>query len=281
MQEMSAHAFRSHPYRNPVIGTLEDVEAATVEGLREYYRRHYSPDNATVVLVGDFDTGHAIDRVAAAFAGIPGTGRPPGDTVAGELPQESERRFEIPWRSEVPRLALAYHAPRIGHPDSYALQVLAVLLSEGKASRLYQRLIERDRLATFVSAEYGESLDETLFYIRAEGRGSVSTLAIESSVDAELASLIAAPVSESELSRAKHQIEAHFVFSMERFLDQAMLYGQIATIDRLDYIDHYLPRIREVTADDLSRVSREYLGQSKRTAGRLVPDPNAPEGDDL
>jgi zinc protease len=278
MQEMNAQAFQAHPYRNPVIGTLEDLETSTVDGMRSYYRRHYTPSNATLVVVGDFETPRVVDGVRAAFGDIRAGKAEREARVDREPPQTAERRFEIPWRSEVPRIALAFHAPPIAHPDSYALQVLAVLLTEGKASCLYQRVVEKERLATFVSAEYAESMDPTLFYVRAEGRSGVATEAIEASVEDELERLASTPPALPELARAEHQIEAHFVFSMERFLDQAMLYGQIATIDRLDYIDQYLPRIRAVTSDDVSRVVREYLGHGNRTVGRIVFDPNAAEG---
>ncbi len=279
MQEMNAHAFQAHPYRNPVIGTLEDIESSTVAGMRAYYQRHYVPANATLVVVGDFETPRVIERVRAAFGDIRADGAGREAVVGPEPPQTAERRFEVPWRSEVPRVALAYHAPPIGHADSYPLQVLSVLLTEGKASRFYQRLVEKERRATFVSAEYAESRDPTLFYVRAEGRGGVPTDAIESSIEAELERIGQTPPPPPELARAKHQIEAHFVFSMERFLDQAMLYGQVATIDRLDYVDQYLPRIRAVTPDDVSRVVRDYFGPGNRTVGRIVFDPNAAEGD--
>src|SRR5690606_24094572 len=118
--------------------------------------KHYQPQNATLVLVGDFDTEAALDRVRRAFESIPG-GAAAADEIGSEPAQHGERRFELPFPSEVPRFALAHHAPPIGHPDSYPLQVLAVALAEGKASRLYQRLVEGDHAVTFVSAEYAES----------------------------------------------------------------------------------------------------------------------------
>jgi zinc protease len=87
-----------------------------------------------------------------------------------EPPQRGERRLVVRWRSKVPRLSIAYHAPEIAAPDTYALQVLAVVLAEGKASRLYQRMVEKEQTVIFVSAEFGESKDPTLFHIRAEAR---------------------------------------------------------------------------------------------------------------
>jgi zinc protease len=271
MQGMNAEAYRQHPYRNPVIGWLPDVEAATVEGMKAYYQEHYNPANATLVLVGDLDSDRALEKVAERFASIP-TGNRIADRVGNEPDQAEERRLELAWRSDIPRMAIAYHAPQIGHPDSYPLQVLAVVLAEGKASRLYQRLVEREQATTFVSAEYGESRDSTLFYIRGESRGEVTPSDIEGSVFDELASICRDGIGPHELDRAKHQIEAHFVFSMERVLDQAMLLGQIETLTGLDYIDSYLPNIENVDQAAVSDVCRRYLGPNNRTVGWLVGD---------
>ena len=252
-----------------MIGWQADVEAATPDRIEAYYRRHYHPANATLVLVGDFRTGRALEQVRERFGAI-ASGAAAGGAIALEPEQTAERRFRLAWRSDVPRLAVAYRAPCIGHPDSYALQVLAVVLAEGKPSRLYQRLVERDRSVTFVTAEYGESRDETLFHVRAEGRGDVSLEAIEAGIDDEIDRIAAGPIDLGALDRAKRQIEAHFVFSMERAMDQALLFGQIESLDRLEYVDSYLQRIRAVDAADVARVTGEYLSRATRTVGWLV-----------
>jgi zinc protease len=178
----------------------------------------------------------------------------------------------VRWRSKIPRLAIAYHVPEIAHPDTYALQVLAVVLAEGKASRLYQRMVEREQTVTFVSAEYGESKDPTLFHIRAEARGEHSIDEIEASIYDELANVEANGVTPHELDRAKHQIEAHFILSRERTLDQAILLGQIETLYGLDYIDSYLQRINDVTPHDIVQVCARYLSEDNRTVGHLMSD---------
>src|SRR5438034_11329845 len=189
-----------------------------------------------------------------------------------EPPQRGERRLIVRWRSKVPRLAIAYHAPQIAHADSYALQVLGVVLSEGKASRFYQRLVEREQSVTFVSAEYGESKDPTLFHIRAEARGDHSIGEIETSIYDELGRIAGGQLNEHELDRAKHQIEAHFILSRERTLDQAILLGQMETIHSIDYVDSYLRHISAVTPERAAEVCDQYLNENNRTVGRLVSD---------
>jgi zinc protease len=189
-----------------------------------------------------------------------------------EPPQRGERRVIVRWRSKVPRLSIAYHAPAVAHPDTYALQVLAVVLAEGKASRLYQRMVEREQSVTFVSAEFGEAKDPTLFHIRSEARGEHSIDEIEASIYAELKDIGENGVSGAELDRAKHQIEAHFILSRERTLDQAILLGQMETIASLGYVDSYVRNIYAVTAEQLSDVCSRYLNENNRTVGLLLSD---------
>jgi len=279
LQDVEAAAFKIHPYRNPIVGWLQDVERATVEQQQAYYRKYYQPNNAILVIVGDFDTGQVLNSVAHAFRPVPAGPAPP-PMLLREPEQLGERRLVVRWRSKVPRLAIAYHAPEIAHAASYALQVLAVILTEGKASRLYQRMVEQEQSVTFVSAEYGEAKDPTLFHIRAEARGTHSIEGIESSIYDELERIVSNNVTPHELERAKHQIEAHFILSRERTLDQALLFGQIETLYGLDYIDSYLQRIGAVTGEDIEDACTRYLHENNRTVGRLLNDGSGQESED-
>ncbi len=271
MQELQATAYRRHPYGNPVVGWLQDLEATTREGMQAYYRRFYNPANATLVLVGDFDVEQALDRAEEAFGSIP-AGSPSDPVQISEPEQLGEKRITLRWRSDVPRLAIAYHTPRVGHEDSFPLQVLSVILTEGKSSRFYQRLVDTDQSATFVGADYGEASDPTLFHIRCESRGDHEPAAIEASIFDELQSIAADGVSEHELERAKHQIEAHFVLSKERTLDQAILLGQIETLCGLGYVDTYLSRIAAVDSAQVADVCRRYLGEKNRTVAWMLQE---------
>jgi zinc protease len=270
-QETDAVAYKIHPYRNPIVGWLQDVERASAAEQQAYYRRYYHPNNAILVIAGDFDSDDVIAKASRAFSGIP-AGPESAVVPTLEPEQRGERRVVVRWRSKVPRLTIAYHAPEIGHADSYALQVLGVILSEGKASRLYQRMVEREQSVTFATAEYGESKDPTLFHIRAEVRGSHSVDAVEASVYDELEKIARNGATAAELDRAKHQIEAHFILSRERTLDQAILFGQIETLSGLEYIDSYLQRISAVSSADIARVCSRFLQEDNRTVGWMLSD---------
>jgi zinc protease len=150
--------------------------------------------------------------------------------------------------------------------------LLGIILTEGKSSRLYQRLVERDQTVTFVSADYGESKDPTLFHFRAEGRGQHTAEEIEASIYDELRRIVSDGITDAELERAKHQIQAHFVLSRERTADQAMLFGQIESLCGLSYIDTYIRRITAITPVEVSAVCARVLGADNRTVGYLVPD---------
>ncbi len=279
LQEQEATAYKVHPYRNPIVGWLQDVDRATVEEQQAYYRRYYHPNNAILVIAGDFETEDVLKKVDRAFGSIP-AGPPPSPMLLMEPPQRGERRLIVRWRSKVPRLAIAYHTPEIGVPATYALQVLAVVLAEGKASRMYQRMVEREQSVIFVSAEYGEAKDPTLFHIRAEARGDHSINEIESSIYDELAAICRDGVTAHELNRAKHQIEAHFILSRERTLDQAILLGQIETLHSLAYIDSYLQHINAVTAAEVADVCARYLNENNRTVAQLLSDGSEAQEED-
>ena len=278
-QDVDATAYKIHPYRNPIVGWLQDVERATAEQQQAYYRKYYHPNNAILVIAGDFDTEDALSKISHSFGSIP-AGPQPSPILIHEPPQRGERRVNVRWRSKIPRLAVSYHAPEIAHADSYALQVLAVILAEGKSSRLYLRKVELEHTVTYISAEYGEAKDPTLFHIRAEARGNHTNEEIESSVYDELGRIASNAVTQHELDRAKHQVEAHFILSRERTLDQAILLGQIETLNNLGYIDSYLQRMSAVTAEDVADVCTRYLKEDNRTVGQLLSDGSEQNGEE-
>jgi zinc protease len=270
-QETDACAYKIHPYRNPIVGWLQDVERASAEEQQAYYRRYYHPNNAVLVLVGDFATDQIVEQVRQKFESIPAGPEVPRMTLE-EPAQTGERRVAVRWRSKVPRLTMGYHAPSIAHDDSYALQLLGVILSEGKTSRFYQRLVEHEQSVTFANAEYGESKDPSLFHIRAEARTGHTAEEVEAAIHDELDRVVRIGVTPAEVERAQHQIEAHFILSRERTLDQAILLGQIETLGGLSYIDTYLNRIAAVRPEDVSKVCATYLREDNQTVGWLQSD---------
>src|SRR3954470_17635550 len=158
------NAFTTHPYKHPTIGSMEDLEAASIDDVREFYQTYYVPENATLVVVGDFDTTQAKALIEQYFGRVPKAERPVPRDIPKEPPQLKEKRatIEAPW--PLPAVVVAYHITYDGHPDSYPLHIASKVLSDGQSSRIYQKLVYERQLA--VTAFGGANLieDPNLFY---------------------------------------------------------------------------------------------------------------------
>src|SRR5882724_3960208 len=192
-QEVDAAAFKQHPYHNPIVGWIQDLKDATAADMKGYYDKWYHPRNATLVLVGDFDTDKAMAKIEGLFESIPAGPEPPPMLIREE-PQRGERRVVVKKETTAERLTVAYHAPEVAHPDSYPLQVISTLLSTGKTSRLYQRLQEKDESVTMAGASYDESTDATLFLIRTEIKPGHTLDEVQRSIFDEIEKLKSSPV---------------------------------------------------------------------------------------
>jgi zinc protease len=277
--EVWATAFRQHPYHWPTVGWLDDLESATGADMKAYYDKWYHPRNATMVIVGDFNSEAALARVEELFARIPpGPAAPP--LRLREPLQRGEKRVLVKKATPVERLMIGFHAPAVAHADAYVMQVIEALLSTGRSARLYQRLVEHDQSVTSASANFHDHIDPSLFYFKAELKPGFALIDVERAIYDELERLKREPVAEAELEKARRQIEADLVMSHEEPLQQAMLLGQYETIaseERIPaeargyrYLDTLIARIRAVTAADVRRVAGEYFTADNRTVGHLV-----------
>ncbi|HYV03012.1 MAG TPA: pitrilysin family protein [Blastocatellia bacterium] len=281
--EVWATAFRQHPYHFPTVGWLEDLESATAADMKAYYDRWYHPRNATLVIVGDFDTRDALARVEDLFGSIP-PGPVPKPLNIVEPPQRGEKRVIVKKETPVERLLIGYHAPAVGHPDSYAMRVAEVLFSTGKSSRLYQRLVDQDKSITSVNVSYHDHIDPSLFYFQAELKPGSELSKVELAIYDEIQRLKNADLTGAELAKAKRLIEADLVLSNEEPLQQAMLLGQYETIandERIPedsrgfrYLETMLDRINGVTVEEIASSAIKYFTEDNRTVGYLIEDPN-------
>ncbi len=277
--EVWATAYRQHPYHNPTVGWIQDLVDATADDMKAYYDAWYHPRNATLVLVGDFDTDRVLPRVEELFGSIPTGPESPLMRIV-EPPQRGEKRTVVRKPTPVERLVMAYHVPEVGHPESYAVQVLEAALSLGKTSRLYRRLVETDRSVSIINAGYNDHVDPSLFVIRAEVKPGFTLAAVEGAIEDEIDKLARDGVSQAELSRVKRRIRADLVLSNEQVLNQAILLGEYETIavsrhlgddDRgYAYLNNYFERVDAVTSDDVRVAAATYLIRDNRTVGTLV-----------
>jgi zinc protease len=266
-----AVAYLIHPYRRPVIGWMQDIEALSLDDLREYYKLYYAPNNAFIVMTGDFSTQEIMPKIRAAFGSIPRGPEPPKLDVV-EPPQRGERRVALKKEAELPFVLMYYHAPNLHSPDTYALNLLSVILAGGRSSRLYHELVYQKRLTRSVDADYsGVSIDPTVFSVTAQMMPGKEPAEVEREIDELLAKVSAEFVSERELQKAKNQIEAAFIFGRDSIFGQAIKIGYYEAAGHWRLMDSYLDGIRKVTREDVRRVAKTYLTRDRRTVGVLIP----------
>jgi zinc protease len=274
-EELNAAAFKAHPYRIPTIGFVTDIPQLTAADLRAWYDAYYRPNNAILVLVGDFAAPDMLARVRARFGGIPRGPDPPPVRVV-EPEQRGERRVWVKKEAQLPVIFIGYRTPNHQAAESYALDVLSTVLSGGRASRLYQKLVYEQRIALDAGGDYTRlSLDPDLFTFYATVLPEKTVEEVERALLAEVERLRTDPVGAEELQRAKNQIEAAFIFRQDSMYARASTLGSYELVGGWRLRDAYLPGIRAVTVDDLLRVARQYFVRDSQTTAILVPVPPA------
>jgi zinc protease len=272
VETLFAQAYMSHPYHWPVIGWFADLDAMTIEDLQRHYDTFYSPNNATLVVVGDIKADLLLPTIKRLFEPIP-RGPSPKQSLVPEPEQRGERRFLLKREAQVPFVMMGFRVPNYSSEDSYALDVLESILSRGKSSRLYQSLVYEQKNSLSVGAEYSlMQTDPGLFYFYSLVNPSVKVETVEVALQHEITRLHNEPPSDEELQRAKNQIEASRTFERDSNFRHAMLLGQAEMVGAgWRRIDQFVERIRAVTAKDIQRVARQYLTEDNRTLGILVP----------
>jgi zinc protease len=271
VEDTMASAYKAHPYQWPIIGWYHDVETLTRKDFLKYYKTFYQPNNATLIVVGDVDPQQVLAWAEEIYGDIPLGPKPPA-VRAKEPRQYGERRVVVQREAQLPYLLMAYHVPNWENPDSYALELLACLLSLGRSSRLYHKLVYKRRLALDVGVDY--NLDTAspsifLFYGQPLPRKTVAQL--EHALDVEIKKLQTDLVEPKELEKAKNQVTASFYMSMDSLFYRGMVLGKLATVANWTLIKEFIPKIQAVTAEDIRRVARQYLVPDNRTIGVLLP----------
>jgi zinc protease len=270
-------AFQAHPYRWPVIGWRSDIEAVTVEACRDFFASYYRPNNIILAIVGDFDADDALARVRRSFGALePSASIPRNPTLEPE--QRGERRSVVHFDLRGPVLAAAWHAPPAGHADAEALDVATQILSAGRSSRLYRRLVYEEQQALSAEGGYWELRDAGVFYAFAQVRPEARIERVEQLFFEEIQRLREHPVAEEELAKAKRQMEVGLVRGLATAHALASRIGRdTATFGRIRPLGERLEAIRAVTAEDVQRVARTYLVDQQRSVVHVVPPP--PEGE--
>lgn len=265
-----AAAYDVHPYGVPVIGTMSDLEILSRRDVTDYYRRYYGARNAVVGVVGNVDPDQVVAWAERYLSSVP-AGEEPPPVLAREPAQRGERRVEVVWDAE-PSLRIGWHVPSALDDDAPALNILANLLSGGRTSRLYRRLVTEDRIATGVTSSLGPGARyPQLFQIDASPLAPHTSSEVEAAIYAELARLSFEGPSADEMERVRNQIAAGNVRRLQSNLGLAF---QLVESESLmgDWRETFRmsERLRSVTADDVKRVVARYFTPQNRTVATLV-----------
>ncbi len=266
-------AFTVHGYRWPTIGKREDVAATTAADVRAHYETYYQPNNAILVLVGDFKTEAALELVRRHFDRIPRGPEAPEVTVR-EPEQTAERRVTLRGAAGA-RYGLAqYHTPGVTHGDVFALDLLDTILGSGRSSRLYDALVENG-LTTDATCDLSLNRDSgwMSFLVTAPaGRGAKPEAEIEAALDGTLRALAEEGVTPEELRKAKNQAKAEFLYDQDSVTSLAESIAYYAAVHDWRHWRDYLEKVERVTCADVQRVARAWLRAENRSFGWFLPE---------
>src|SRR5436190_21912655 len=228
---MQQKSFNSHPYKRPTIGSIEDLQAATVKNVQDFHSTYYRPDNATLIVVGDFDPKQLDAWVDKYFASIAKPNLPLPRVQVKEDARTSEKRFtEYGSNVPLPAVGITYLVPSEKSEDSAALTMADVILSQGRSSRLYQSLVYQQQVAQSANANADLKEDAGLFQLTAIVAAGKKPEDAEAALRAEVKKLQDAPVSDAELEKAKNQIITSQLRQRETNNGKASALGQAAVL---------------------------------------------------
>jgi zinc protease len=278
-ESLQAVAFDRHPYGQGVIGSKFEIKLMTRDGLYAHYRRHYAPNNAYVVVVGDDRAEVLIEKAAAAFGPLgPEPVVPP--PLAPEPPQMGEKRLVVHRAGgALPIVQLGFHTVAASDPAAAALSALAVALAgggggdsaSGRSSRLYRALVERE-LATDVDASFGLTKDPFLFTLEATLRPGVGHAAVEDVLLRELQRLADEPLDDAEFARVRRGLLASVAFPSDTITWRAYRLGSLLSSGAAPSIGAWYEALATVTPADVRRVARTTFVERSRTVGHFIPE---------
>jgi zinc protease len=271
-EQLDAAAYTAHPYGWSVIGWPSDIKAWSMEDLKAHFKMGYAPNNCVMVVVGDV-AAEEIFKLAKEFMEPLQRQDPPPAVRTTEPPQKGERRVSVVRSAELPLQLVSWHTPESSHADMPALQVLAAILSEGRSSRLYSRMVDRDQLALEAIAETEVQLDPGQFIAYVRPRDGVDTAITDKVLFEEIERVRSAEVPAAELRKAKNQLLTNFYRNIKTIAGRANQLGK-AEIYLGSYEQMYNTpaRFEAVTAADVLRVAKQYLGPNQRTVATLIPE---------
>jgi len=271
-------AFTTHPYKHPTIGSMADLEAASIDDVRAFYHTYYVPANATLTLVGDFDTAQAVSLVTQYLGRVPKAERPVPRDIPKEPPQTKEKRVTLqqPW--PLPAVVVAYHITFDGNPDSYPLHIAAKVLSDGDSSRIHKKLIYEKQMAVAAFGNANLIEDPNLFYAVAIVQPGHTTDEVAATLITEIERLKAEPITEHELQRTKNQFARDYILGRETNQQKAGVLAHAVVINNdIKTADGEFDIFQNITPAEVQRVARTYFTPENRLVLTIMPTAKAGE----
>lgn len=262
-------AIRQHPYRQPVLGWVDDLRQLSREKLLQHYQRFYTPNQASLILVGDLP-GDALAQIESHFGQIP-IGQNPSRQLPAEAWAQSPQRLELKRKDvTIPRLVMAWPAPAFGTEAYYALLLLHYLLSEGWSSRLHQELLESQQRVSDISTLLFETRDPFLFWLQADVNPDQSPVEVERAIEDELDKVRQGQISAAELERARNQLLTDLYLKQETTEDRAGFAAEIIAAGSWQDLAAYTEKIQAVTLAQVQAQAQHIFSQ-QQTTGWLLP----------
>jgi zinc protease len=270
-EQLQAAAYTAAPYHWPVVGWPTDIEAWSLEDLKAYFAMGYSPNNATMIVVGGVKAAEVF-RLADKYIGpIPTHATPPAVRTK-EPVQMGERRVTVSKMAQAPLLDIAYHAVEAKSPDYYAFQMIENILTSGQSSRMYRSLVDGQQLAVRINSGMGARMDPGLFEFSTQPRKGVPVETLEAAIYGEITRLATDGPTPEELQKARNQALAGYYRSLRSIAGRAQVIGSEEVIfgdyHRMATVEQ---SINAVTAADVQRVMKQYFQPANRTVAILVP----------
>jgi predicted Zn-dependent peptidase len=266
------HAFVAHPYKHPTIGSMADLEAASIADVRDFHNTYYVPENATITVVGDFESAQALQLVTQYFSRVPKAARPVPRDIPKEPPMTRERRAVVEEAWPLPAVVVAYHITYDGHPDSYPLHITSKILSDGQSARILRELIYNRRLCL---SAFGSGMiieDPNLFFAVCIVQPGQAPEAAEKALIDEFEKLKRDGVTVQELQRAQNQFARDYILSRESNEEKARHLAHAAVIHNdITTADGEFDIFMKTTVADVQRVARTYFNESNRVVLHILP----------
>ncbi len=275
-EQFNAAAYIAHPYHWPVIGWASDIESWTMDDLKAHFKMGYAPNNCVMVVTGDVTPDEILALAKKYIEPIPS--QPPPPPVRTREPEQlGERRVVVRRPANLPLLFVGYHVGATRDPESVVWDVLETILTTGRSSRLYQRLVEKDQLVLNVGGGTSTSLDPGLFAFRMQVRSGKSSTDAEAALYDELARLARDGVTPEELDKARNQILANFYRGLKTIAGKANLLGAYEVFyGDWSRVNQVAANLAKVKPEDVQRVAKKIFTGRNRTVATLIPD-SAPE----